>query len=97
VIAYLFNIALKYVVRRKRPVVEGLPPLSSTVSSLSFPSAHATTSFAAARELSSVLPAAPVYGLATAMALSRPYVGVHYPSDIAAGAVLGSALPRLIP
>jgi undecaprenyl-diphosphatase len=97
VIAYLLNIGLKYVVRRKRPVVEDLPPLSSTVSGLSFPSAHATTSFAAARELSRGLPAAPVYGLATAMALSRPYVGVHYPSDIAAGAALGTALSGLIP
>jgi hypothetical protein len=35
VAAYLFNIALKYVVRRKRPELEDLPPLSSTVSSLS--------------------------------------------------------------
>ena len=37
----------------------------------------------------------PLYALATAMALSRPYLGVHYPSDIAAGALLGDAVARL--
>jgi membrane-associated phospholipid phosphatase len=30
------------------------------------------------------------------MALSRPYLGVHYPSDIVAGALLGRALERLL-
>jgi hypothetical protein len=34
--------------------------------------------------------------LACAMALSRPYLGVHYPSDILAGALLGDALARLL-
>ena len=96
-IAYLANIALKYVVRRKRPVLEGLPALSSTVTSLSYPSAHSTTSFAAARVLSRGIPAAPAYAVAAAMALSRPYVGVHYPSDIVAGAALGTALEELSP
>ena len=84
VTAYLANIAMKYVVRRKRPVLDGLPALSSTVTSLSYPSAHSTTSFAAARVLSAGLPGPPLYACASAMALSRPYAGVHYPSDIAA-------------
>ena len=97
VVAYLTNIALKYVIRRRRPELDDVPPLSSTVTKLSFPSAHATTSFAAARELSRALPAPPLYAAATAMALSRPYVGVHYPTDVAAGAVLGTALAELIP
>lgn len=96
-LAYLTNIALKYVVRRERPVLDGLPPLSSTVTSLSFPSAHSTTSFAAARALTrGGLPAGSVYSLATAMALSRVYVGVHYPTDIAAGAGLGTAMAELL-
>ena len=97
VLAYLTNIAMKYAVRRRRPVLEGLPALSSTVTSLSYPSAHSTTSFAAARVLSRELPAAPLYACAAAMAASRVYVGVHYPTDIAAGMALGTAMPELIP
>ena len=97
VVAYLTNIGLKYVVRRRRPDLDGLPPLSSTVTSLSYPSAHSTTSFAAARVLSSQLPTAPVYACACAMAVSRVYVGVHYPTDVAAGVLLGTAMSELVP
>lgn len=96
-LAYLANIALKHVVRRARPLLEELPPLTPTVSELSYPSAHATTSFAAAAALRNVLPAPALYGTAGAMALSRVYSGVHYPTDVAAGAVLGTALGELIP
>jgi membrane-associated phospholipid phosphatase len=91
----LVNTAVKYVVGRRRPELEDLPPLAPTVSSRSYPSAHAATSFAAARVLSAELPAAPLYALAGAVALTRPYLGVHYPSDVAAGALLGDALARL--
>ena len=93
--AYLANIALKYVVRRRRPVLEGAPPLTTTVTGLAYPSAHSTTSFAAAGALSRELPAGPLYALAALMALSRPYAGVHYPSDIVAGALFGSAVAEL--
>ncbi len=96
VAAYLLNIVLKNVFRRRRPLIEELPSLSTTVTALSYPSAHATTSFAAARVLSGSLPAAPLYACAVAMGLSRPYAGVHYPSDIAAGALLGTAVADLL-
>ena len=88
-IAYALNTVLKTVVRRKRPQLEKLPALISTPTSLSFPSAHASSSFAAARAYASLLPGEPLYAVAGAMALSRVYLGVHYPSDIAAGALLG--------
>ena len=93
--AMVANTAVKYLVGRPRPQLDGLPPLAATISGRSYPSAHATTSFAAARVLSTGLPAAPLYAVACAMAFSRPYLGVHYPSDVAAGAVLGDALGRL--
>ncbi len=92
---YAVNTAIKFAVRRPRPQLSGLPPLQGTTTGLSFPSAHAATSFAGAlayRRLG--LPAAPLYALAGGMAASRVYLGVHYPSDILAGAVLGSALAR---
>jgi decaprenylphosphoryl-5-phosphoribose phosphatase len=95
--AYVLNYAVKVTVRRRRPVLRDLPPLTPTVSSLSFPSAHATTSFAAARAFSAVAPAGPLYAVAGAFALSRPYLGVHYPSDVAAGALLGTAVARAWP
>jgi membrane-associated phospholipid phosphatase len=47
--SYALNQAIKFVVRRRRPELTGLPPLTPVLTRLSFPSAHATTSFAAAR------------------------------------------------
>ena len=91
------NAVLKRVLRRPRPRMDGLPQLMATQSLLSYPSAHAATSFAAAGALSGALPAAPLHCAAVAMALSRPYLGVHYPSDILAGAMLGTAPAELVP
>jgi membrane-associated phospholipid phosphatase len=88
------NFAVKVAVRRRRPRLRRLPPLGTAPSSLSFPSAHATASFAAATAMGRVKPRArlPLYGLAGAISLTRPYLGMHYPSDVLAGAVLGIAL-----
>lgn len=90
--AYGANQAVKFAVRRRRPELPGLPPLTPTVTQLSFPSAHATTSFAGACAYGRVAPPAVLYAAAFGLALSRPYLGVHYPSDVVAGALLGSAV-----
>ncbi len=90
---YALNMALKLIVRRRRPELPGLPALAATPTRLSFPSAHASTSFAGALAFSRLgAPRAALYALALTLAGSRLYLGVHYPSDVLAGAALGSAV-----
>lgn len=97
-VAIGLNYVVKLVVRRPRPVLEGLPPLGGAPSSLSCPSAHATSSFAVATAMTRVEPvAALAFLLALALALGRPYLGMHYPSDVLLGAILGVALGLLVP
>ncbi|HEX8121684.1 MAG TPA: phosphatase PAP2 family protein [Solirubrobacteraceae bacterium] len=85
----LLNTALKLVFRRARPALEDLPPTVPIPKSLSFPSAHASTSFCAARGYAGLVPV-PLLPLAAAIAFSRVYFGVHYPFDVLAGAALGT-------
>ena len=93
---YALNTAIKFLVRRPRPDLPGLPALTGTPSGLSFPSAHASTAFAGAFAFSRLgVPRLPLYGLAGSLALSRLYLGVHYPSDVLAGALLGTAAAGL--
>jgi membrane-associated phospholipid phosphatase len=97
-LAIALNYAIKLAVKRPRPVLEGLPPLGGAPSSLSFPSAHATSSFAVATAMCRVDPAtSAAFLVALALALGRPYLGMHYPSDVLAGALLGIVLGLIIP
>ncbi len=92
------NYLIKLLVRRPRPVLEGLPPLGGAPSSLSFPSAHAVSSFAVAVAMFRVDPAtAGALIFAALISLGRPYLGMHYPSDVLVGAVLGVALGLIVP
>ena len=87
---------LKAAIGRDRPpLADPEPePLVGVPATHSFPSGHATVSFACATILALAIPrlAWPLFGLAALVAFSRVYVGVHYPLDIVAGAALGVAL-----
>lgn len=89
------NIAVKRCVRRPRPDLADLPARSRTPSTLSFPSAHAASTFAAGAAFGPLLPQVPWTCVAGVMALSRVVLGVHYPSDVLAGAALGTVVGRL--
>ncbi|MEK6326680.1 MAG: phosphatase PAP2 family protein [Actinomycetota bacterium] len=93
------NFLFKLAVRRRRPRLRRLPPLAAAPSDLSFPSAHATSSLAAATAMGRVAPGTrlPLYGLAGAICLTRPYLGMHYPSDVLGGAAIGLAMGRRWP
>ncbi len=98
-VAIVLNFGIKLIARRPRPQLEGLPPLGGAPSSLSFPSAHATASFAAATAMSRIAPELRValFGAAALMAVTRPYLGMHYPSDVVVGAALGTSLGAIVP
>ena len=85
---------LKRIVRRQRPHAPGIKVGVSTPSKLSFPSSHATSTSAAMVHLSDITGSkAPLAGIPVMM-LSRMVLGVHYPTDTLAGALLGAGVAR---
>lgn len=90
--AHVASMGVKRIVRRPRPA--HVEPLVRTAGRHSFPSSHATSAAAAAVAYGA-LGAHVVPPLAAAMCLSRLVVGVHYPSDVAAGAALGALAARM--
>ncbi|GGQ05569.1 phosphatase PAP2 family protein [Streptomyces mutabilis] len=90
--AHVVSMGVKRVVRRPRPA--HIVPLVRTAGRHSFPSSHATSAAAAAVAFGA-LGVHAVWPLAAAVCVSRLVVGVHYPSDVAAGAALGALTARL--
>ena len=92
---YLLNLAIKQLVRRPRPFLTDtrLVPVYRP-GEFSFPSGHTSSVFSMATSLSRAYSKwyviAPSYLWAAGVGYSRMYLGVHYPTDVAAGAVLGT-------
>lgn len=96
VTAILCNLVLKPIIARERPflTMEELELIVPALTSYSFPSGHASSSMAAAMSLTLAYGrrGAWAFLLAGLIAFSRMYVGIHYPSDVLAGALLGCAV-----
>src|ERR1700733_7086849 len=96
-VAHAAAVLIKRVVRRKRPHHPAVAVNVGTPSQLSFPSAHATSTTAAAILMGRAVDSKRLKGsplpvlLVPPMALSRILLGVHYPSDVAFGIGLGAA------
>ncbi len=99
VLALGLSEGLKLVFQRPRPYTtySDVRTPNGQESSFSLPSSHATLAFAGATVLSEAYPqwTWPAYGWATLVSLSRVYNGVHYPTDILAGALVGIGAARL--
>lgn len=95
-LAHAAAVVIKRVVRRTRPDHPAIAVTVGTPSRLSFPSAHATSTTAAAILLGKAtgLPLPAV--LVPPMALSRLVLGVHYPTDVLTGVVVGASVARAV-
>lgn len=87
---------MKYSFNRPRPFVTYPNDFTkhSVAGSKSFPSGHTSMAFAAATNISLMYPKwyviAPAFAWASTVGYSRMYLGVHYPSDVLAGMIVGS-------
>lgn len=95
-LAHAAAVVIKRVVRRERPHHPDIAVNVGTPSRLSFPSAHATSTTAAAVLLAQTtgLPLPAV--LVPPMALSRLVLGVHYPTDVLTGVAVGALVGKVV-
>ena len=91
-VAHGASVGVKRVVRRPRPDDPRVHVHVGTPSRLSFPSAHATSTTAAAVLFGALLRKTLAAALVPSMAVSRMVLGVHYPTDVLAGSALGAAV-----
>jgi undecaprenyl-diphosphatase len=90
--AFVLAKLLSYVIGRPRPRFADCPPARDKDDGQSMPSTHATVAFAAAVSVPPLVPAPIMGAIAVSTSLARVLLGEHYPSDICAGALLGSAV-----
>ncbi|WP_375292909.1 phosphatase PAP2 family protein [Dietzia sp. SYD-A1] len=93
--AHATSVVVKRVVRRRRPDHPTVAVGVGTPSSLSFPSSHATSTTAFALLAGGVSGAPVAPALVPVMLASRLVLGVHYPSDVVAGAAVGAGCAAL--
>lgn len=95
-LSHAASVVIKRIVRRHRPTDERVIVGAETPSKFSFPSSHATSSTAALIYLARITHSPlPLLGI-PAMMLSRLVVGVHYPTDVVTGALLGAATAEAV-
>lgn len=94
------NLVVKQVVPRRRPERFAVNPAREArmPASSSFPSGHTASAFAFATAVTADLPllSAPLFGLATVVGYSRVHTGVHYPTDVIVGGLLGCSLATVV-
>ncbi|MGV0792086.1 phosphatase PAP2 family protein [Mycolicibacterium sp. XJ1819] len=94
--AHAAAVLIKRVIRRERPHHPAITVNVGTPSRLSFPSAHATSTTAAAVLLARVTGLPLPVVLVPPMALSRLVLGVHYPSDVLTGVAVGATVAKAV-
>ncbi|MCT1712560.1 phosphatase PAP2 family protein [Dietzia cinnamea] len=93
--AHATSVVVKRVVRRRRPDHPSVAVGVGTPSKLSFPSSHATSTTAFALLAGAVTGVPVASALVPVMLASRLVLGVHYPSDVVAGAAVGAGCAAL--
>lgn len=98
-ISQFIVISLKMLLNRERPynILEHLNTFGIELRDYSFPSGHTTASFSLATTIALNIPrlSVLVFIIAMTIGISRIYLGVHYPTDVLAGMIVGLGIPIL--